>query len=117
VKIEVVATTCRPPAPQFQPDQEQEHRHAELGEIVELGRLADHRAQARASDDDAGDEIANDRPDPAASSKRRGYRRRGKKYNELRERAIHAAVCSIVKSCDAGKGRGIKRGLRWASHP
>ena len=84
-----VSTTCRPPSPkiglrsshssdglQLEPDEEQHHHDAELGEVHDVRRFADEAEHARA-DHDAGDEVAEHGAEAEPREQRRGDDRGG----------------------------------------
>ena len=78
---------------ELEPDQEQQHHDAELGDRDDAFRRRERREPVRA-DDDAGDEIGDDGRQPEPARDRHAQDRGGEQHEAEREKAEFAVLLS-----------------------
>ncbi len=86
----------QPHRAQLEPDHEQQHHDAELGEMEDVLDVVDRidEADAERADHDAGREIAEHRAEAQEAAERRGNGGGGQKHRHLNEfRRHHACAC------------------------
>ena len=94
--------------PQLQPDQEQQHEHAELGDLLDRLDVGDEAQRGRA-DDGAGDEVAEDRAE-AGAPRQRDEDDRGREQvdDRLEHRASLGALAGRVSSSVHRRRRSVR---------
>jgi hypothetical protein len=88
----------------LQPDDEQEHDDAELGD-VQYGLRIGEQAEAERADDEAGDEVAEHRAQPDALEDRHGDDAGGEQGDDLDEVGCGCFGCHFRCSPDAVRRR------------